>query len=276
MATVDMGLGLEGTHVLITGAAGFIGSACVTAFLSVGSNVTAVDINPSKLELLPDHPNLFKAIADITSKEKLEATFEAARAKYGVVACCIALASLDLSVLKHPESVLEMEASQFQRTLEVNVLGTFITSQIWIRQLKMYGDPKVTRNASLVIVGSESGHFGEHRNPDYASGKSAVQYGLLQSLKAAVPRIFEGARVNAIAPGPVDTPQFKKECAENPKQLYEDTQATSASGKPVPTVAVAKGIVFLASESWSGSIVGQILNVDGGKFGKLMWEKDEL
>jgi NAD(P)-dependent dehydrogenase (short-subunit alcohol dehydrogenase family) len=238
--------------------------------------VTAADANPSKLDSLPNHPNVFKVVTDITSEEKLETSFEAACAKFGVVACCIALASLDLSVLNHPDSVLDMEVSQFRRTFEVNVLGTFTTSKIWLRQLKKYGDPKTTRNASLIIVGSESGHFGERSNPDYSSGKSAVQYGLLQSFKAAVPRIFEGARVNAIAPGPVDTPQFKKECAENPRQLYADSQATSASAKPVPPEAVAKGIVFLASESWSGSVMGQTLNVDGGKLGKLMWERDEF
>lgn len=246
------------------------------AFLSTGSLVTAADINSSKLDNLPDHPNLFKIVTDITSEEALNGAFEAARAKFGVVACCIALASLDLSILKHPESILEMEPSQFQRTLQVNVFGTFLSSQIWLRHLKRYGTPKLTRNASLVIVGSESGHFGERSNPDYAAGKSAVQVGLLQSLKAAVPRIFEGARVNAIAPGPVDTPQFKKECEENPDQLYADSQATSASGKAVPTMDVAKGIVFLASDAWSGSVMGQILNVDGGKMGKLMWEKNEI
>ncbi|KAH8811005.1 NAD-P-binding protein [Xylogone sp. PMI_703] len=270
-----MGLGLEGTHVLITGAAGFIGSSCVAAFLSVGSYVTAADINEAKLDLLLDHPKLFKVVTDITSEEQLNGAFRAACARFGVVSCCVALASLDLSVLKHPYSVLHMEASQFQNTLHVNVLGTFITSQIWLRQLVKYGEPSVTRNPSLIIVGSESGHFGERQNPDYASGKSAVQYGLLQSLKAAVPKLFEGARVNAIAPGPVDTPQFRKECEGNPNQLYEDSRATSASGKPVPTAAVAKGVVFLASESWSGSIMGQVLNVDGGKFGKLMWGRDE-
>lgn len=238
--------------------------------------MTAADINAAKLESLGEHANLFKVVTDITSEEKLEATFESAHAKFGVVACCVALASLDLSVLKHPESVLDMEVSQFRGTLEVNVVGTFLTARTWLRQLKKYGEPKITRNASLIIVGSESGHFGERTNPDYSSGKSAVQYGLLQSLKASVPRVFEGARVNAIAPGPVDTPQFRKECAENPRQLYVDSQATSASAKPVSQAAVTKGIVFLASEAWSGSVMGQILNIDGGKMGKLMWERDEL
>jgi NAD(P)-dependent dehydrogenase (short-subunit alcohol dehydrogenase family) len=192
------------------------------------------------------------------------------------VAFCIALASLDLSVLKTPESVLDMEVSQFRRTFEVNVVGTFLIARTWLRQLKKYGEPNTTRNGSLIIVGSESGHFRERTNPDYSSGKSAVHYGLLQSLKAGVPRIFEGARLNAIAPGPVDTPQSKKECAENPRQLYVDSQATSASAKPTSQAAVTKEILFLASEAWSGSVIGQILNIDGGKIGKLMWERDKL
>lgn len=238
--------------------------------------MTAVDINSTKLESLGQHAHLFKVVADITSEEELEAAFESARAKFGVVACCIALASLDLSVLKHPDSVLDLEVSQFKRTLEVNVVGTFLTARTWLRDLTQHGNPNITRNASVIIVGSESGHFGEASNPDYSSGKSAVQYGLVQSLKASVPKLFPGARVNAIAPGPVDTPQFRKECAENPLQLYLDSQATSASGKPVSPESVAKGIVFLASEAWSGSVMGQILNVDGGKLGKLMWERGQL
>jgi len=168
-----------------------------------------------------------------------------------------------------------MEASQFRRTLQVNVEGTFLTARTWLRQLKKYASPHTIKNVSLIIVGSESGHYGERTNADYATGKSAVQYGLVQSLKADVPKVFDGARVNAIAPGPVDTPQFRRECQENKNQFWLDARATSASGKAVPEEAVSKGILFLASDSWSGSVVGQILNVDGGKVGKVMWEKED-
>ena len=82
------------------------------------------------------------------------------------------------------------------------------------------------RNVGLIIVGSESGHFGERGNADYAAGKSAVQIGLVRSLMADVSRIWPGGRINAVARGPVDTEQFRKECRENPELLYLDAQAT--------------------------------------------------
>jgi len=81
--------------------------------------------------------------------------------------------------------------------------------------------------------------------------------------------------VNAVSPGPVDTEQFRKECEENADQYWLDSQATTALKRPVPPEAVAKSILFLASESWSGSISGQVLNVDCGKQGKVLWMKEE-
>jgi NAD(P)-dependent dehydrogenase (short-subunit alcohol dehydrogenase family) len=105
------------------------------------------------------------------------------------------------------------------------------------------------------------------------------EYGLVQG--ESLMRIFDALgtltwrRVNAVAPGPVDTEQFRKECRENPEQLWLDTQATTALRKPVPPASVAKTILFLASENWSGNITGQILNVDSGKQGKVMWTKEQ-
>lgn len=49
------------------------------------------------------------------------------------------------------------------------------------------------------------------------------------------------------------------------------THCSTALGSPVPTSAVAKSILYLASEAWSGHVTGQVLNVDSGKQGKVMW-----
>lgn len=273
---MDLSLDIEISHVLVTGGTGFIGSSTVTALLLAGARVTSVDLR-SPVEHL-ENSNFQSFVCDVSSEEALADAFSSAAERFGPVACCIALASLDLSVLTHHASLADMDVEQWRMTHRINVEGTFLTARTWLRQLRdtaKVDTSQEMRNVSLIIVGSESGHFGERGNADYASGKSAVQGGLVKSLMGDVSRIWPGARVNAVAPGPVDTPQFKKECAENPNQLWLDAQATSALRKPVPVESVAKSILFLVSENWSGSITGQILNVDGGKQGKVMWMQNE-
>ncbi|KAI4201343.1 MAG: hypothetical protein LQ346_002191 [Caloplaca aetnensis] len=273
MDDLDLGLKLERTHVVVTGGSGYIGSATVKAFLSAGAYVTVFDLVPPKEKSTLDHLHLKYREVDISNEEQLANAFEAARRDFGVVQCCVALASLDLSALQHHESITDMPVEQWRRTHRVNVEGTFLTAKTWLRQIKHTSDEMT--NVGLVIVGSESGHFGERTNADYASGKSAVQVGLVQSLKGDVARVFPRARVNAVAPGPVNTEQFRWECKQNPDQYWLDAQATTALKQPVPPTSVAKSILFLASEAWSGHVTGQILNVDCGKQGKVMWMKQE-
>lgn len=145
------------------------------------------------------------------------------------------------------------------------------------------------KNVGLVIVGSENGHFGERGNADYVSGKSAVQIGLVRSLMGEVVRVWPGpgelsamyeycnadpSRVNTVAPGPVDTAQFRKECAENPSQFWLDAEAATGL-KGQFHQKVLQSTLFLVSENWSGSITGHVLNVDSGKQGKVMWMEEE-
>ena len=271
---MDLGLGLEETHVVVTGGSGMIGSTVVRAFLSAGSLVTSIDIVIPLSHL--NHANLLSLESDITNEQEFEKAWQTAEAKFGPVRCCIALASLDLSVLKHHTSLSDMEMSQWQRTLDVNVAGTFLTARTWLRGLKRSQvELKGKENICLILVGSESGDFGERGNADYAASKSAVQFGLLQSLKADAPRVRPGARVNAIAPGPVATPKFWEECREDPNQYWFDAQATVAQKRPVSMEKVAKSILYLASDAWSGDVHGQVLNVDSGKQGKVMWTREE-
>lgn len=269
---MDLSLQLENTHVLVTGGSGFIGSAVVAAFLSAGARVTSLDLRRPQSSI--SNPNFQFLECDISNEDRLSECFQAA----GPVSCCVALASKDLSVLEHHQSLADMSLSQWRETHRVNVEGTFLTARTWLRQLRSATDASKNRdlkNVNLIIIGSESGYFGVRGNADYAAGKSAVQFGLVQSLVKDVTMIWPGARVNAVAPGAVDTPQFKKECAEDPNQLWVDAQATTALKQPVPTESVAKAVLFLASESWSGHVTGQVLKVDSGKTGALMWRKEE-
>lgn len=83
-------------------------------------------------------------------------------------------------------------------------------------------------------------------------------------------------RVNAVAPGAVDTEQFRRECEEDPGAKWREAEATVAMRRPVSVDAVARSVVFLASENWSGNVSGQVLCVDGGKQGKMHWMPDEM
>lgn len=192
---MDLSLNLENTHILITGGSGFIGATTVTALVSAGAKVTSLDLRaPSNP---PQSPNFQHIFCNISSEWDLTNAFATSAEKFGPVSCCIALASLDFSVLPHHESLADMDVEQWRHTHRINVEGTFLTTRTWLRALRDYSktDKKQElRNVGLIIIGSESGHFGERGNADYAAGKSAVQIGLVKSLMADVSRIWPGAR----------------------------------------------------------------------------------
>lgn len=204
MDSVSLSLGLENTHVVITGAAGEIGRTTVSAFLSAGAKVSCFDIDARSIARLehrswdimkgcPDSADMQPHVVDVTIEQDMVKAFGDAIENYGPVQCCVALAALDLSVLPHHQSLCEMPLDQWKRTFNVNVHGVFITAKTWLKSVKHYAGTPLS-NVSLIIVGSESSAFGDRCNADYASGKSAVQVGLLQSLRADIPRIFPGAR----------------------------------------------------------------------------------
>ena len=152
----DIDLGLHNTHVVVTGGCGLIGRVVVRAFLSAGARVTIIDLNTACPFDLNDS-NLHYAIADITNIEQMDKAFEDAEQKFGPVETCVALASLDLSVLKQSESLADMDPTTWQRTFDVNINGTFMTCQRWLRSIRNVAADadKATRlrNVSLVIVG---------------------------------------------------------------------------------------------------------------------------
>lgn len=280
-APFDVGLGLESTHVLVTGGCGLIGRVVVEAFLSAGSKVSVVDLAVASDSVFSGRQNVCFYPASITDADQLNAVFNEAGHRYGPIECCIALAGLDLSVLSQSESLCDMDPKEWQRVFDVNVNGTFLTCQRWLRGIRSASqDPEKAsklKNVSLVIMGSESGTFGVRTMAAYAAGKSAVQYGLLRSLAKDAPRIYPKARVNGVAPGAVDTDRFKEECERYGEQWrFEECEATVGLAKPVPPEDVARTILFLASERYSGSVHGQLVPIDGGKTGSVCWTKEEL
>ncbi|KAH7413793.1 NAD-P-binding protein [Phaeosphaeria sp. MPI-PUGE-AT-0046c] len=289
MACATLTLGLDDRSVIVTGGAGLIGRVVVDHFLAAGAKVSSLDIaHPESFQDDPapssmDTPG-FKAIhCNVADEESVQRAFATATQAHGPVDVCVALASLDLSVLR-PADFADASLEQLQRVLSVNVTGkapvkqgTWLTARAWLRGLRQAKQDDMTvQHPNLIIIGSESGHFGERLAVDYSLAKSAVQGGLLMSLRAEAPRVWPGARVNVVAPGPVETDRWHVECKRNPDQLYLEAQATTALCEPIPVRAVAMAIISLASHNFSSHIHGQVINVDGGKQGKVMWTKEEL
>lgn len=230
-------LDLAGRSVIVTGGAGLIGRVVVDLFIEAGAKVASLDIAYPKTDSTDVDPAspAFKAIhCDVSSEDSVKNAFNQAAAAHGPVEICIALASFDLSVLQ-PSSFADASLGQLQRVLNVNVTGTWLTARAWFRGLqKAKQDGTALEHPNLIMIGSESGHFGERQNAEYSLAKSAVQGGLLMSLRAEAPRVWRGARVNVVAPGPVETERWHEECKANPEQLYLEAQATVTSLFRVP------------------------------------------
>lgn len=109
-------------------------------------------------------------------------------------------------------------------------------------------------NVPLILVRSESGQFGERGNPDYATRQSCMG-SFAVGVRMTLGQVFKGGREVAVAPEPGNTPVFQEECSQNPRQLWLDAQATTATAQTVPEDAVAKGLSSLparplAEVSW--------------------------
>lgn len=159
-----------------------------------------------------------------------------------------------------------------------NTIGTFITAKTWLSCIKnppVHIDKKA-ESISLVIIGSEAGVMGVPGNADYAASKSAIQYGLMLSISAEAVSVRPDARVNAVAPGAVNTPQFQQECAAEGSGALQwfEAEATVASRRPVDPSHVARTCLLLASSNLSGSTNGQIIRVDAGKSGRMFWDNN--
>jgi NAD(P)-dependent dehydrogenase (short-subunit alcohol dehydrogenase family) len=246
MDILSLDLGLADRSVIVTGGAGLIGRIVVDHFLAAGSKVSSLDIvYPDDGSTRPDltRPAFAAIHCDVSNEVSIQQAFAKATQAHGPIEICIALASLDLSVLR-PAAFADASFNQLQRVLSVNVTGTWLTARAWVRGLRQAKlDSIALEHPNLIMIGSESGHFGERHAVDYSLGKSAVQGGLLMSLRAETPRVWPGARVNVLAPGPVATDRWHEECKRDPNQLYLEAQAT--------VILIPRSVPVTLSDGWA-------------------------
>jgi NAD(P)-dependent dehydrogenase (short-subunit alcohol dehydrogenase family) len=105
--------------------------------------------------------------------------------------------------------------------------GTFLTIKYFLLAAEAWQEKngKELENLSIVVTGSETGKFGQAGHTEYASGKAGLQYGLVRGVKNEIIRLNRKARINAVAPGWIDTPMNYGRL-DDPHEFWVEAQAT--------------------------------------------------
>jgi 3-oxoacyl-[acyl-carrier protein] reductase len=252
--------GLAGKGVVVTGASGGIGSACARAFAAEGARVVVhYHRGRERAEALAAELDGAVALgADLTDEAQVSFLFTRAREDLGSVDVCAAVAG---AWPADDEPVWRLELERWEATLRANLTASFLTAKAFL------GEVKRTGHGSLVLVGSTAGRFGEAGHADYAAAKSAIQVGLLLSLKNEIVRIAPRARVNAVAPGWTYSPMTRGALDQN---VVERVTRTMALRKVATADDVARAVVVLASDELSGHVTGELVTVAGGMEGRTL------
>jgi NAD(P)-dependent dehydrogenase (short-subunit alcohol dehydrogenase family) len=217
-------------------------------------------------KILDDHKEgVFLVQGDMREEEDISRIIQEATKAFGRIDGMVANAGI------WPEENLfadEMELEQWENTLKVNLTGVFLMVKEYFKHLRTLPDEK----ASIVMIGSTAGKFGEAGHADYSASKAAM-HGLTRSWKNEIVKYATHGRINTVGPGWVKTPMAEESLKDT--KLVTKVLQTIPLRKVATARDIADIVVFLLSER-AGHINGQTIMVDGGMEGRILFEPDEI
>jgi NAD(P)-dependent dehydrogenase (short-subunit alcohol dehydrogenase family) len=245
---------LDGKVVVITGAASGIGREAALLFSEEGARVCVADMNAEAGEQTASEcRDAFFVHADVTSSESVAAMYRQTTERFGGIDVLYNNAGISPN---DDASILETEEEAWQRVQDVNVRGVYLCCKHGIPYLLERGGGSVINVASFVaILGAATSQI------SYTASKGAV---LSMSRELAVQFARQGVRVNALCPGPVETPLVAR--VHGP-----ETRAQWLRHLPMRRYAAPEEItpmaLFLLDDRKSAYLTGQAIAVDGGYAG---------
>ncbi|MCH7740455.1 MAG: SDR family oxidoreductase [Chloroflexi bacterium] len=246
------GFKLDGKVALVTGAAQGIGRAISIALADAGATVVVSDIAAKSsavdavcVEITAAGGTASACELDVTATSRLAAVFDGVVADSGRLDILVNNAGI---LVRKP--ALEITEEDWDRVFSVNLRGLFFCAQAAAKHMVARGDGRIINIASQRALSASAG------NAPYIASKAAVA-GLTRAL--ALDWISSGITVNAVGPGPVDTPLL----ADASPEMDLDIVRRSPAGRRLQPEEIAGAVVYLASPA-AAAVNGHLLLVDAG------------
>jgi len=239
---------------VITGAAGGIGRASSRRFAAEGARVVVADLPGRGGEQLAGEVGGLFVEVDVTDEASVMAMYESALLAYGGIDICFNNAGISPP---EDDSVLTTGLDVWRRVQEVNLTSVYLCCKYGIPHLLQRGGGSVINTASFVaVMGSATSQA------SYTASKGGV---LALSRELGVQFAREGVRVNALCPGPVDTPLLRELFAKDPERAARRLVHVPM-GRFAEPEEIAAAAAFLASDD-SSFVTASTFLVDGGIHG---------